>query len=112
MLNRTAINVKAKMPFLKWLESLPDPFIPENGLDDINYETHIYLVDEVLGEDDHEALIVKHFPRILVDELAGWWTDENDYPAIKTADEFLYWFDVSFHSIIMDLLDEPLIDEL
>lgn len=68
-------------------------------------------MDEVLGEDEHEPLIKKHFPCILVRELEGWWTDENDWPEIKTTQEFLEWFEVSFHSILVDLLNIPLLDE-
>ena len=48
---------------------------------------------------------------ILEDQLSGWWTDENDWPKIKDMETFREWFDLEFHSLVINLVDGPLGDE-
>jgi hypothetical protein len=42
MLNRSAIILRAKQPFLDWLWQLPDPVEAEMTLDQVNNEPQIF----------------------------------------------------------------------
>jgi hypothetical protein len=49
---------------------------------------------------------------IFVAQLAGWFRDEQAWPRDLGFDAFCRWFDFQHHSMLVDLSDEPLIDEL
>jgi len=111
MINRSAIVVKAKQPFREWLLNLPDPVSEDITLDEINNEPHIYLLPEYEMIDQEDALLAHFYDIVFEAELNGWWTDETNWPSNRSFQLFKEWFDVSFHSMIEDLVDEPLIDD-
>jgi hypothetical protein len=49
---------------------------------------------------------------IFVEQLAGWFRDEATWPRDLGFDVFCRWFGFQHHSMLVDLSDEPLIDEL
>jgi hypothetical protein len=48
---------------------------------------------------------------IFVAQLAGWFRDEQAWPQDLGFDVFCRSFDFQHHSMLVDLCDEPLIDE-
>ena len=111
MINRSAITVRAKQPFLDWLRNLPDPVDPEFTLDRVNCEPHVYLLPEYEMINEQEQLLEQFYDIVFELELEGWWTDETDWPSHRDLEMFKQWFDVEFQSMIQDLTDEPLIDD-
>ena len=111
MINRSAIVVRAKQPFLNWLLDLPDPVSTDITLDEINNEPHIYLLPEYETIDQQDELLSGFYDIVFDAELNGWWTDETNWPAHRDFNLFKDWFSVEFHSIIEDIVDEPLINE-
>jgi hypothetical protein len=108
--NRSAIVVTPKRPFLDWLHSV-DLSSSELTLEDLREEPSVYLVPECESDEEFARWLQKMFPVIFEDQLAGWWTDEAAWPAHRTLDLFQEWFDCRFHSMVFDLHDEPLIAE-
>lgn len=43
-------------------------------------------------------------------ELEGWCLEDEKWPSIRTLGVFLEWFTVEFHSMVIDLSDDPLVD--
>jgi hypothetical protein len=111
MINRSAIIVRAKEPFLQWLRQLPDPVGPDMTLASINEEPTVYLVPEYGYIDEQEELLAQAYGVIFENELGGWWTKEADWPKRRNLKLFLDWFEVTFHSLIEDLVDMPLVDD-
>lgn len=115
MLNRSAITIKAKQPFLDWLKGLPDPVDPSMTLEDLNEDRTIYLTPErVDGYDDepYAHLLPLTFEYIFETRLEAWWRDRKDWPAFeKMGDLFEDWFDVELHSMVLDANDEPIKDK-
>jgi hypothetical protein len=109
MLNRSALIVKAKQPFLKWLCSLPDP--AKVTLKELNWDSTLYLLPEYTFESEEEEILAHYFDLIFEEELSGWWTNEADWPADRGLDTFKKWFDFEFQSMIVDIVDAPLTDE-
>jgi len=107
MLNRSIIIIKAKDPFLRWLCSLPEP---ENNitLDEINFDNSVYLLPEYEMDDEREDILADYYDIIFEDQLAGWWTDSAIWPKTRDLSTFKEWFDIEFHSLILDLVDLPL----
>lgn len=105
-INRSIIIVRAKEPFLVWLNSLPDP---ENlTLDEVNRDQTVFLLPEY--EDDHEKekLLKRYFKQIFEEKLNGWWQDPDVWPSKRGLKAFKEWFDVEFHSLVFDLVDKPI----
>jgi len=62
------------------------------------------------AEEEHAALKMV-FPTICEDQLGGWWRDRTTSPTSRSFGMFCRWFDYQFHSTLLDLTDEPLIEE-
>jgi hypothetical protein len=109
-LNRTAIVVKAKQPFLDWLRSV-DPTSDELTLEEVNAEPTVYLLPEC-GSSAEAAGLVRRFAReIFAHELDGWWRDPLDWPKTLTFPVFEKWFGWRDHSVVLDLVKDELIRE-
>jgi len=109
MLNRCLVTVSAKEPFLRWLQSLSDT--DSVNLDEINSETTAYLLPDYEDDDGRQHLLAQYCNLIFEDQLAGWWTEEGDWPEKRDLVTFTRWFSVDFHSIAIDLVDDLLRDE-
>jgi len=109
MLNRCVVTVRAREPFLLWLHSLPDP--TDITLDQVNQDSTVYLLPDYEDDDEQPRLLAQYYDLVFEDQLAGWWTDQRDWPEKRDLLLFTRWFDVGFHSVVIDLVDEPLWDE-
>jgi hypothetical protein len=109
-LNRSAIIIKPKQPFLDWLHAV-DSSSREITLAGVRDDPSIYLLAEC--EDDREvrAAVRAIFDAIFVEQLEGWYGDRTTWPAHRTFGMFGKWFEIGFHSMVMDLGSEPLITE-
>lgn len=108
MLNRGVVIVRPKKPFIDWASQLDD-----SGLvPDQDGERTVYLIPEF--EDDFEALqtLSEGYDIIFEAELAGWHTRESDWPKNRTFAMFRDWFDIEFHSIVEDLCEYEIKDDL
>ena len=110
MINRCAVTVRAKQPFLDWLEGLPDML--DLSLEEINTRSTAYLLPFVDDLGTQTDLLEEFFLDIFEEEIAGWWTVQDDWPDTSDFDLFRSWFQVEFHSMVMDLVEEqPLVVE-
>ncbi|MFC1512209.1 hypothetical protein ACFL5H_03330 [Candidatus Latescibacterota bacterium] len=106
MINRSLLIIKAKHPFLDWLKSLPEP--ANISLEEVNWENSAFLLQDHDPEDQEEVL-AHYYDIIFENELMGWWTDKEDWPKNRDLTLFKEWFDFEFHSMVFDLVDEPLL---
>ena len=100
MINRAAILLKGKQPFVEWINSV-NPDSEKIDIDTVNADNIVYLVDEETGEDP-EGWVAQNFEHLMKNELFGWYVDEKVWP--KELDIVLFdkWFDVECHSMIVD----------
>jgi hypothetical protein len=110
MLNRSAIAVKPRQPFLDWLHKA-DPTSHGLTLRELSQEPTIYLIPECDTEEDVSDVLRELCEEIFIEQLAGWFTDESSWPRDRSFDVFCRWFDFQHHSVLVDLCDESLIDE-
>lgn len=107
-LNRSAVVVTPKRPFLDWLH-VADPTSLELKLFDLTREPTIYLLPEVDTDEDIAEVLGNLCEEIFEEQLAGWYTDTSSWPRDRSFDVFCRWFDYQHHSILIDLCDKPLI---
>ena len=111
MVNRSAIVIKARKPFLDWLKSLPDPEDQGTTLKEINEGANVYLLPPYWAEMNSTSVQWEFYSAIFEMELYDWWADEADWPAGRDLKMFHKWFNPELHDVIEDLVDAPLIDE-
>ena len=109
-LNRSAIVVTPKQPFLDWLHAA-DPTSLELTLFNLTREPTIYLIPECDTDEDVAEVLRDLCEEIFKEQLAGWYTDTSTWPRDRSFDAFCRWFDYQHHSMLVDLCDEPLIRE-
>ena len=80
MLNRSAISVKLRQPFVDWINSVSDSGEEEVTLDDVNQESTSYLIPELEEEEDLDNLLDERYLDILENELFSWEEDDSLWP--------------------------------
>lgn len=105
--NRSALVVVPKQPFLDWLQSV-DPTSADLTLADLAEEPAIYLIGECESDQDFIGQLRKTYAVIFEEQLDGWWRDRAAWPRKRTFDTFCRWFDFGLHSVVFDLCDRPL----
>lgn len=105
MINRSVAIIKTKRPLVDWLKTLPEP--ADLPLEDLNIDTTAFLLPD-LGENNQEDILAHYYDLIFEEQLMSWWTDKKDWPSPRDLEEFNKWFSVEFHSLVFDLVDEPL----
>jgi hypothetical protein len=110
MLNRSAVVVKPRQPFLDWLHAA-DPTSRTITLDELEQDPTIYLIPECDTEREVRKALRKLCGEIFVEQLAAWWTEEGTWPQDRSFAVFLRWFEWQHHSMLIDLCNESLSDE-
>jgi len=109
-INRSGLVIRAKEPFRNWILSLPEQ--PVNlTLEEINEDNTLYLITEYEDDKDREKLLRKKYMAIFYELLEDWCLDEAYWPKSRTITTFKKWFDVEFHSIVVDLVGNQIIHE-
>ena len=109
MINRCIVIVKVKEPFLQWLANLPDP--THSTAERVNRDNTAYLLPDYDNDAGEGKVLKQYYDIIFEEQLSGWWLDEKDWPKDRTFKMFKEWFDVEFHSVVEDLVDELLVEE-
>ena len=109
MVNRSAVTLCVKQPFYEWLRSLPNPV--DLTIEEVNREPQVYLLPDYAYESDKEGLLAECCDALFEEQLEAWWTVETDWPEGRDLTLFRKWFDVEFHSVVLDLVDAPLFSE-
>ena len=104
LINRHAITVKGKQPFIDWINSTKEnPQDKDYSVDDVNQEPHIFLIPSYEDLEATRKYIKKSKPKIFEYMLNGWYTLETSWPKARNAKVFDQWFDVEYASMLNDL---------
>ena len=107
MLNRSAVMVRPKQPFLDWAAQT-------NGSDsrpDRDDERVVYLIPEYDDEQEAWELVEEVYAEIFESELYGWHTDESAWLQQRDFAMVRQWFDIELNSSVEDLCGYELVDE-
>ena len=109
-LNRSAVVVKPKQPFLDWLHTA-DPTSRDLSLRDLTQEPTIYLLPECDTPAELDEALRERCEEIFIEQLAAWFNDEETWPQDLSFEAFRHCFDCQHHSMLVDLCHDPLILE-
>jgi hypothetical protein len=107
-LNRSAIVVTPKQPVLDWLQTA-DPTSRDITLLDLRSDPAIYLIPQCDTDKEVADVLRQLCQEIFEEQLGSWYTDTSTWPPHRSFDVFCRWFDYEYHSMLIDLSDEPLI---
>lgn len=118
-INRAALIIKIKKPFIDWLvfcskeyddeerEMKPEE-IKTEGFDSKN----VYLIPAYDETDKYENFVRKHCNEIFEHELSGWYTYPEIWPQKRSWKVFKEWFDFEIQTMVLDMItNKPIIYE-
>lgn len=108
-IDRCALIVRPTWKFAEWLRSLEDEFVPDEHS---VFSQTVYLVEEsnLFDAAATAGVLEACYHDIAANEFSGWWTDESDWPQLRSLSDFLQYFEVSPSEIVVDLAGEESCD--
>ena len=106
-LNRSAIIVTPKQPFLEWLHSI-DASSRDLEMADLRSDPSVYLFPECTNDNELTQHLKRACEEIFEQELESWDRLEEAWPKDRSFEAFQRWFDFSIHWMIFDFADQPL----
>lgn len=103
-INRFAIVVRPKEPYLDWARSIDGGARLVRSADQF---CSVYLAEADENEPP-KNVVWRHFAAIFEEQLASWYLDTDTWPARRTRALFDQWFDVRVVDLVFDLADIPL----
>ncbi|MCL4871486.1 MAG: hypothetical protein KJ063_21210 [Anaerolineae bacterium] len=110
LINRGAIVVRVKQPFIDWLNQLPDTTTPYTA-DDFKEDCTVLLIPDFPSLEEMEAFINPLKPDLFEEELLNYSDNPRLWPDDLTARRFDAWFDLEVHSIVYDAAATPIVVE-
>lgn len=107
MLNRGVLIVRPKQPYLDWATQIDDSDLAP----DPEGEQTVYLVPSFESDEEAQEVLEEVYETVFELELAGWSTDESEWPENRDFATFQDWFDIELHSVVEDLCDDEIVDE-
>ena len=78
----------------------------------VRREPHVYLLPASEDAESEDAVLEDYWPHLFEALLAGWLTDERQWPPHRTRMLFTEWFDVHLYPAVEDLHLDPELIEL
>ena len=107
-IDRSVAIIKPKQPFVDWVNSVADAGDDQYTIQDFSTDCSVILLPVVDSDEVAEALIKDMYQDVFELELSSWMTDDDTWPEDITYKMFLEWFDVEFHSMVFDSLDDDI----
>ena len=109
LVNRAAIVVKPKQPYLDWTKLDDETGVAEEVFKGMHEDPHVFLLPEYEDDEAQRMILESVWPILFEEMLEGWLRDESAWPKDRTFAMFNEWFEVQMSSMVEDLyLDEDL----
>ena len=106
-INRTAVLLVPREPFLEWLNDT-DPSEEPLTMEDLFEDNNIFMIPRFDDESRSIKWIERYWDALFEYMLSEWVTEESLWPQERTLDLFREWFDVEIHTLVWDLSDDSL----
>ena len=106
--NRNALLVIPKFPFIDWLSKLTEGTVTMNENPLSSDGASIYLIPEFEVQEDFDEWFEENYLYFFDEELTSWSVDRNQWPADRDIVSFYEWFHAVWQSTVIDVVEEPL----
>jgi hypothetical protein len=106
-INRSIAIIRPKQPFVDWANHLSDAE-GEVSLADLREDCLAVLIPEYDSDEEAKEYVTAMWEDLFEQELWGWSTDESCWPKKRTQSVFWEWFDVEFHSVVIDPYEDQI----
>ena len=106
-INRTAVVIKPKEPFVDWINSMPDDS-SSYTLEQIDEDNLTFLIPQYDDPGNTKKYIKKNYEMIFKYELWGLVTDKDFWPKKRNWKMFIKWFDIEINSEVFDLVNRDI----
>ena len=103
MLNRSAVIVKPRQPYLEWAKRDDAEGLAETVFKTFHEEPTVYLLPEYEDPATQQEVLEEFWRGLFDAMLEVWVTDEAYWPKNRTFEMFREWFEVQMSSIVQDL---------
>jgi len=104
IVNRCAITVEPRQPFMEWAQQLqPDQPLPPGAFD-----PGLYLLPLYDSRKDAIELLLQCYEEIFCSELETWSNDPETWPSPRSLALFHEWFAFRFYDLVSDQGQNPL----
>jgi len=110
MLNRSALILRYKQPFLDWINAVDPSSSHPVRLADVDQERTVYLL-EVEDQTELAEWLARNHKALFEQELFGWYTDPALWPADRSLRMLQEWCLFEFDSVVLDMGSSPLEDD-
>jgi hypothetical protein len=110
MLNRAAVIIHYKQPFVDWINAADPDSSNKVSLDEANEETSVYLI-EVEDQEELDDWLELNYDILFEEELNGWYSDPALWPQDRSLLLFKEWCSLELHSVVFDTGGSPLEDD-
>jgi hypothetical protein len=101
---RGLVILKPKQPFADWLGSWPEE--DEITLEEAFQDSDAILIPACDTEEEAMAFVRANVERLFEHVLDDWCSDSSLWPKQRDYRTFCHWFDVDFHSIVFDAVED------
>jgi len=110
-INRSAIILRPKKPFLEWTQLDDKEGLAEPVFQKLCEEPSVYLVPDWEEPKEQGEILKEFWPALFEAMLGGWLRDKKLWPEDRTFKMFEEWFEVQTHTSVIDIyLDEAIED--
>lgn len=100
MINRMALTIRPKQPYIDWADSFDDGgprYNPEHD------NPCVYLIDEIEDVSDVKKIVKRYWQAIFEESLSAWMNNPEDWPEKLSLKMLLEWFEVEVSDLVFDL---------
>jgi hypothetical protein len=110
MLNRSAVVVRFRQPFIDWLNQSDPEFDGGMTLLEANEDSPVYLV-EAEDERDFDRWLALNHDLVFEELLADWDIDQELWPSDRSLATLKLWCSFELHTTVLDTGEVPLSDD-
>lgn len=108
--NRTAALIKPSQLFLDWLHRV-DPENADLPLAAVQSDCSIYLIPECESDEEAYEYLEEACAEMFEEQLSSWLDEPASWPEDRSFQVFAEWFEITLHSMLIDLSDEPILKQ-
>lgn len=104
-IDRMVVILKPTKEFLEWVNNNKEDEGEPYNLEELQADSTALLIPLFDDKLDAEEFISEIYLDLFENELSAWTLDEETWPEPITVNLFKEWFELEFHSLVLDTVE-------